>query len=556
MIAAKYHDDLFYNNAYYAKLGGIPLPELNLLEIEFLQLNNFEMFVHNQCYEKYFHQLKNYQFFMNMQQQQQQQMNIFMTTSPVCSPITTTTTTATLNMIPHQTHSLHHIPAFFPCETTTANSTYSFSPHRQQDPLLFGISNTTTTTNNNHHHNHHLSNNTTPTIPTNFYHPQPSSNFNEMNSVTSTIPSYVSTAYTSPSGKLSFFEFIIYFLLKRNSNFFFFFFNFFVEGFHVLPMQTNCYPSSMPFASSSSTSNVSSTSSSTMTITESYVNVLDPLRQTLENHTNHHHQHLMMSNVNTNHANALGSITSTHPPLFAIPMEFRQLTSPPQPPPPTTTTAAAAAAAAAAAIVDFSGSFASISHGPFLQQQQQSTIVGNMLSTNNSYHPTQNMNNINNNSLNNNNNNNITWSQSTDINSFPCGESLFPVNHHHHHQYETFPYHTTNTNTNTNHRLLYHHGSTQQPPLSHLQDQRMMTLVNAASTQYVNVDQYTTTPVYHLHSHPHPLLHHHHPQQQQQQQSNIHASNNATNPFYVAQSYARSVTSKLQFPSQLLSVGM
>eukprot|EP01033_Poteriospumella_lacustris_P002920 gene2920-2132_t len=61
MVAAKYHDDLFYNNAYFAKLGGIPLPELNMLEVEFLKLLDFSMFVHANLFEKYQSQLQSYQ---------------------------------------------------------------------------------------------------------------------------------------------------------------------------------------------------------------------------------------------------------------------------------------------------------------------------------------------------------------------------------------------------------------------------------------------------------------------------------------------------------------
>jgi hypothetical protein len=42
LIAGKYCDDLFYNNKYYAQLGGIPRNEMNLLEMEM-----FELLSHN-----------------------------------------------------------------------------------------------------------------------------------------------------------------------------------------------------------------------------------------------------------------------------------------------------------------------------------------------------------------------------------------------------------------------------------------------------------------------------------------------------------------------------
>jgi hypothetical protein len=37
MLAAKVHEDVAYSNGYYAKVGGLPAKEVNLLEIEFLK---------------------------------------------------------------------------------------------------------------------------------------------------------------------------------------------------------------------------------------------------------------------------------------------------------------------------------------------------------------------------------------------------------------------------------------------------------------------------------------------------------------------------------------
>ncbi|KAL3516824.1 hypothetical protein ACH5RR_023726 [Cinchona calisaya] len=36
MVAAKFLDDMYYNNAYYAKVGGISTTEMNFLEVDFL----------------------------------------------------------------------------------------------------------------------------------------------------------------------------------------------------------------------------------------------------------------------------------------------------------------------------------------------------------------------------------------------------------------------------------------------------------------------------------------------------------------------------------------
>ncbi|KAF9311029.1 hypothetical protein BG003_007843 [Podila horticola] len=43
MVAAKFTSDLFYSNARYAKVGGLNLPELNQLELEFLFTSRFEL---------------------------------------------------------------------------------------------------------------------------------------------------------------------------------------------------------------------------------------------------------------------------------------------------------------------------------------------------------------------------------------------------------------------------------------------------------------------------------------------------------------------------------
>eukprot|EP00696_Hemimastix_kukwesjijk_P005125 gnl/Hemi2/16515_TR5521_c0_g1_i1.p1 gnl/Hemi2/16515_TR5521_c0_g1~~gnl/Hemi2/16515_TR5521_c0_g1_i1.p1 ORF type:complete len:188 (-),score=30.90 gnl/Hemi2/16515_TR5521_c0_g1_i1:53-616(-) len=53
MLAAKFFDDTYCNNAYYAKVGGVPTNELNLLEIEFLFMINFSLNVTGQQFEQY-----------------------------------------------------------------------------------------------------------------------------------------------------------------------------------------------------------------------------------------------------------------------------------------------------------------------------------------------------------------------------------------------------------------------------------------------------------------------------------------------------------------------
>jgi len=43
--ASKFFSDIFYTNSRYAKVGGLPLPELNHLELQFLLLNDFRLAV-------------------------------------------------------------------------------------------------------------------------------------------------------------------------------------------------------------------------------------------------------------------------------------------------------------------------------------------------------------------------------------------------------------------------------------------------------------------------------------------------------------------------------
>mmetsp|Transcript_453 Transcript_453/g.478 ORF Transcript_453/g.478 Transcript_453/m.478 type:complete len:169 (+) Transcript_453:3-509(+) len=53
MIAAKFSEDIYYKNSYYAKVGGISNCELNLLELQFLLLLDFNLFVAEEDYQKY-----------------------------------------------------------------------------------------------------------------------------------------------------------------------------------------------------------------------------------------------------------------------------------------------------------------------------------------------------------------------------------------------------------------------------------------------------------------------------------------------------------------------
>ncbi|KAI9027520.1 cyclin-domain-containing protein [Phycomyces nitens] len=57
VVASKFTSDVFYPNARYAKVGGLPLGELNQLELEFLFLCNFELLVRLEDMQDYGNQL-------------------------------------------------------------------------------------------------------------------------------------------------------------------------------------------------------------------------------------------------------------------------------------------------------------------------------------------------------------------------------------------------------------------------------------------------------------------------------------------------------------------
>lgn len=53
LLAAKFFDDAYYNNAYYAKVGGVMVSEMNGLEVDFLFRINFSLHVTPEVYDKY-----------------------------------------------------------------------------------------------------------------------------------------------------------------------------------------------------------------------------------------------------------------------------------------------------------------------------------------------------------------------------------------------------------------------------------------------------------------------------------------------------------------------
>lgn len=60
LLAIKYNEDDYYSNEYYAKVGGVSLTEINLLEYESLKLIKHRLFVDADFFIKYKTYLNHY----------------------------------------------------------------------------------------------------------------------------------------------------------------------------------------------------------------------------------------------------------------------------------------------------------------------------------------------------------------------------------------------------------------------------------------------------------------------------------------------------------------
>jgi hypothetical protein len=60
MLGAKFFDDKYFNNASYAKVGGVPVDELNSLEVEFLKLINFSLYFDPDTFRQFYMELCNH----------------------------------------------------------------------------------------------------------------------------------------------------------------------------------------------------------------------------------------------------------------------------------------------------------------------------------------------------------------------------------------------------------------------------------------------------------------------------------------------------------------
>uniref|UniRef100_A0A6T6F4E0 Cyclin n=1 Tax=Craspedostauros australis TaxID=1486917 RepID=A0A6T6F4E0_9STRA len=74
LLAAKFFDDAYYNNAYYSKVGGVLVSEMNGLEVDFLFRINFSLHVTPDVFKKYKDELLSHCVAAGIQPQQLQQV--------------------------------------------------------------------------------------------------------------------------------------------------------------------------------------------------------------------------------------------------------------------------------------------------------------------------------------------------------------------------------------------------------------------------------------------------------------------------------------------------
>ncbi|KAF2077618.1 hypothetical protein CYY_001081 [Polysphondylium violaceum] len=60
LIAAKYLDDIFYNNQFYSQVGGVTVKEINIMELDFLKLLSFDLSANSVVYSVYLSHFESY----------------------------------------------------------------------------------------------------------------------------------------------------------------------------------------------------------------------------------------------------------------------------------------------------------------------------------------------------------------------------------------------------------------------------------------------------------------------------------------------------------------
>jgi len=133
MLGAKFFDDQYFNNKYFGSVGGVSCKEINLLEIEFLFMINFNLYVKTETYATYNQRLLNHAqptLEDNVRVDQAQGSNQSESKEPVPEPSNAAESPKAVDGPTHVTQSRKQIasrsPTFrSPAETSSMNSTRS-----------------------------------------------------------------------------------------------------------------------------------------------------------------------------------------------------------------------------------------------------------------------------------------------------------------------------------------------------------------------------------------------------------------------------------------------
>ena len=60
MVGAKFWDDFYYKNEFYAKIGGINKQDMNNLELELMHTFDFSLFVREEEFLSYLTRIESY----------------------------------------------------------------------------------------------------------------------------------------------------------------------------------------------------------------------------------------------------------------------------------------------------------------------------------------------------------------------------------------------------------------------------------------------------------------------------------------------------------------
>ena len=61
LLAIKYNEDVYFTNEQYAKIGGVPLKEINDLESYSIDFLDYNLFISEDIYQKYLTYISNFQ---------------------------------------------------------------------------------------------------------------------------------------------------------------------------------------------------------------------------------------------------------------------------------------------------------------------------------------------------------------------------------------------------------------------------------------------------------------------------------------------------------------